>query len=156
MKLSSWLNYFMKEAIKEAKKAYINNEIPVGAIIVNSLNKEIVGRGFNTVEKKNNPTLHAEMIAINNACKNLKSKVLENCDIYVTLEPCSMCSAAISIAQINRLFYGASNIKQGAIEHGIRYFTTKDCIHRPEIYPNVGESYSIKILKNFFYNVRRK
>jgi len=146
-------NLYMQEALKQAKLAYQENEIPVGAVIVNSSNKEIICVAHNLVEQQKNPLLHAEIIAINNACAAISSKNLSGYDIYVTLEPCAMCAAAISYSRIDRLYYGASDLKQGAVENGIRFFTQSSCFHRPEIYPSLSEQCSV-LMKDFFQQLR--
>ena len=147
-------NIFMQVALEEATKAYAKNEIPVGAVIVNNKTKEIVSRGHNIVEQENNPLLHAEMVAINKACKIIGSKNLSEYDIYVSLEPCNMCSTAISFARFGNLFYSASDKKQGFVENNTRFFTNKGCFHRPQIYYGMYSELSEKIMKNFFSKIR--
>lgn len=148
-------NFFMGVALEQAKQAFSEDEVPVGAVIVNRLSKEIISKAYNMVEQGNNSTLHAEMIAISKACNDLKSKNLSDCDIYITLEPCSMCSTAISLARIGRLFYAASDTKQGAVENGSRYFTISSCFHRPEIYPGLAGDFSMQLIKKFFSKIRK-
>lgn len=148
------INFFMQEALKQAELALAAGEIPVGAVIVNSTSQEIIAKSHNMVEKLKNPTLHAEIIVINQACHYLDSKNLSNCDLYVTLEPCAMCAAAISQARIRQLFYAAADLKQGAVEHGVRFFTSPSCFHRPAIYLDILAEPSTQLLKTFFKNLR--
>ena len=104
---------------------------------------------------QNNSLLHAEIIAINLVCRGLNSKYLKNCDIYVSLEPCIMCAAAISYVKISRLFYAAADPKQGAVEHGVRLFTKKSCFHRPEVHDNLDAEESQQLIKSFFRQIRK-
>ncbi len=143
----------MQESLLEAKKAFDNNEVPVGAIIVH--NKDIISRSYNRMEEYQNPLMHAEIIAINKACKIFNNKSLENCDIYITLEPCAMCASAISHARIARLFYAASDAKHGAVENGVRFFTSSSCFYRPEIYNGILIDQSTDLLKTFFSKLRK-
>ncbi len=145
----------MQEAIGQAQKAFEENEVPVGAVIVERTSCQIIARAHNKVEQGGNALLHAEMIAINIACAHLGSKNLSNCDIYVSLEPCSMCSGAISLARISRLFYAASDLKHGAVENGVRFFNSSCCFHRPEIYNGILSQLSVSIIKNFFSKIRK-
>lgn len=145
---------YMINALEHALYAQVSGEVPVGAVIVQRNSGQIISSGYNQVETENNPLRHAEIIAIETACKVLKSKNLSECDLYVTLEPCAMCSAAISYARIGRLFYGASDAKQGAVEHGSRFFTQSTCMHRPEIYEGIMATESRELIKAFFERLR--
>jgi len=147
-------NKNMRHALENALHAKSSGEVPVGAVIVNRESGKTIATGHNLVEEFQNPLKHAEIVAIENACRLLKSKNLTNCDIYVTLEPCAMCAAAISFARIGRLFYGASDTKQGAVEHGPRFFTQGTCLHRPEIYNGIMADESADMMKTFFENIR--
>ncbi|MEY3196760.1 MAG: hypothetical protein RLZZ59_126 [Pseudomonadota bacterium] len=147
-------NSYMRTALENALYAQVSGEIPVGAVIVQRRSGQIISSGYNLVETECNPTKHAEMIAIDGACKALKSKNLSECDMYVTLEPCAMCSAAISHTRIGRLFYGASDSKQGAVEHGPRFFTQSTCMHRPEVYDGIMAEEARTLLKTFFEHLR--
>ncbi len=149
------INNFMNLALEEAYKAFKIGEVPVGAIIVDNKTKEVIARSHNLVESYSNPIFHAEILAINEACKFLGKKYLLSCDIYVTLEPCAMCAAAISYSRIKRLFYGASDSKSGGIENGVRFFTNANCHYKPEIYPGIKEDESSKILTDFFKALRK-
>ena len=140
--------YFMKQALQQAHKAAAEDEVPVGAVIV--LNDKIIARGYNQVEKLNDPTAHAEILALRQACAVRKEPRLPDCDLYVTLEPCAMCAAAISFARLRRLYFGAYDPKGGGVEHGARFFNQPTCHHRPEVYGGVEEEKSAKLLKEFF------
>ncbi len=148
------MNQFMLIALEEAKKALIASEVPVGAVIVHRDDGKVIALSHNQVENLQNPTMHAEMLVINAACELLKVKNLSEYDLYVTLEPCAMCACAISHARIGRLFYGASEPKTGAVENGVRFFTSKNCHHRPEIYPGIMAEESKGLLQDFFKNLR--
>lgn len=145
---------YMNIALSEAKKAYDKGEVPVGCVIVQQPSGIIITHSHNLSETKKNPNLHAEMIAINEACSKLDSKNLADCDIYVTLEPCTMCASAISNARIKRLFYGCPDVKQGSVENGVRFFTTTSCFHRPEIYNGMLVEESMGLITSFFRKIR--
>lgn len=144
----------MDKALAEAKKAYQNDEIPVGAVI--SLNGEIIASGCNTSESKKDCTCHAEINAIKAACQKLKSKTLDNCEMYVTLEPCAMCAGAIINARIKRLYIGASEPKTGCC--GSKVNLTKSGLfnHDVEVYYGFGEEESKNLMQDFFKNKRKK
>ena len=144
----------MRTALENALYAQLDGEVPVGAVVVLRATSEIIATAYNKVEGGCNPTLHAEMLAIDAACKVLQHKNLSECDMYVTLEPCLMCAAAISYARIGRLFYGASDPKQGGVEHGPRFFTLDTCMHKPEIYDGIMAEESSQVLRAFFENLR--
>ncbi len=146
---------YMQEAMEQAKLAKINNEVPVGAIIVHTPSKKIIAKGFNQVRAYNNPLLHAEINVINSACSILQTKYLLDCDIYVTLEPCAMCAACISFSKIKRLFYAASDKKYGAVENGVRFFTNKNCHFRPEIYIGILSKDAQELMIDFFHFQRK-
>lgn len=145
----------MQLALQEAKKAYDIDEVPVGCVIVDRTRRIIVARAHNQMQKHKNPNFHAEMLAINMACEKIDNKNLSNCDIYVTLEPCTMCASAISNARIGRLYYGASDEKQGSVENGVKFFTSSSCMHRPEIYSGLNNIESLQIIKSFFGKLRK-
>ncbi len=142
----------MEEAINQAKLAFDNQEVPVGAVVVE--NGKIISATFNQNIKLHDPTAHAEILAIRNAAKFKNSPRLDNCDIYITLEPCAMCAAAISLARIRRVYYALSDEKFGAIENGVNFFSNKNCHHKPEIYSGISELESKNLLQNFFKNKR--
>ena len=142
----------MRAALEEAAKAAAIGEVPIGAVIVRD--GEIVGRGYNMRETRKDPTLHAEMIAIREASERLGGWRLIGCSLYVTLEPCPMCAAAISFARLRRLYYGASDPKGGGVESGPRIFSQPTCHHAPEIYPGIAEEEASRLLKAFFIERR--
>jgi len=148
---------FMREALAEARAAARAGEVPVGAVLVQ--NGRIIARAHNQTrggpDYPPDPTAHAEMCAVRQACRALKAERLSDCDIYVTLEPCAMCAAALSFARIRRLYYGAADAKGGAVEHGARFFSSPGCFHAPELYPGLAERESAALLKSFF-QARRK
>ncbi len=145
---------FMQIALKQAKKAYTQDEVPIGAVIVDPDTGKIVAKAYNKTEHGNNPTAHAEITAINKACKKLSSKRLWNLDLYVTLEPCTMCAAAISFARIRRLIFGAVDAKGGAVVSGVQFFNQPTCHHKPQVTYGILEEQSSIILKDFFKQKR--
>ena len=138
----------MELALAEARDAAAAGEVPVGCVVVR--NGEVIARAHNRTLRDRDPTAHAEMLAIREAARRLGSERLIGCDLYVTLEPCPMCAAAISFARIRRLYYGAADPKGGAVENGVRYFADPSCHHRPEIYGGLGEREAAEHLKLFF------
>jgi len=153
--VSKFDSIFMQAAIDLAKKAYLNGEVPVGAVIVKRNSGEIVALAQNSMQIQKNPNAHAEILAINAACKKLDNKNLSECDIYITLEPCTMCASAISNARIGRLYYAAPDMKQGAVENGVRFFTSSSCLHRPEIYSGMHKEESSALMQSFFSKLRK-
>lgn len=141
-------NSYMDLAFKEAQSAADRGEVPVGAVLVKD--NQIIARDSNRTLELNDPTAHAEILTIRAAGAILGSQRLTGCDLYVTLEPCPMCAAAISFARINRLYYGAVDAKSGGAESGIRFFSQPSCHHSPEIYGGIGAQESATLLKNFF------
>jgi tRNA(adenine34) deaminase len=139
---------FMDLALREARAAADAGEVPVGCVIVCAGNT-LAQTGNRTLTDRD-PTAHAEMVAIRRAAETLGSERLVDCDLYVTLEPCAMCAAAISFARIRRLYYGASDPKAGAVENGVHYFSAPTCLHRPEIYGGIGEIEAAKLIQSFF------
>ncbi len=139
---------FMDEALEIAAAAERAGEVPVGALVVKD--GEIVARAGNRTLRDRDPTAHAEMLALREAAKKLSTERLSDCDLYVTLEPCTMCTAAISFARIRRLYYGASDPKGGAIESGVRFFASPTCHHRPEVYGGIQEARAGELLRGFF------
>lgn len=138
----------MQTALELARRAFTQDEVPVGAVIVR--HGEIIARAHNLTESTHDPTAHAEILAIREACTMLESPRLPDCDLYVTLEPCAMCAAAISFARIRRLYYGASDPKGGGVEYGPRFFHQPTCHFQPEIYSSIAEQESAALLKEFF------
>lgn len=144
---------FMNFAIEEAKLAALRGEVPVGAVIVKD--RQIIARAGNRTRELNDVTAHAEILAIRKAAQMLNSERLPELDLYVTLEPCAMCAAAISFARIRRLYIGAEDIKGGAVLNGTRFFQQKTCHHAPEIYSGFNEAICADILKDFFLKQRK-
>ncbi|AJP73927.1 nucleoside deaminase [Sphingomonas hengshuiensis] len=138
----------MRAALDAAARAADSGEVPVGAVIVR--NGEIIATAANAPRSLHDPTAHAEMLAIRAAAALLGRERLEECDLWVTLEPCAMCAGAIAHARIARLYYGAPDPKGGAVEHGPRLFTQPTCHHRPELYPGIGEAEAAALLRDFF------
>lgn len=139
---------FMDEALEIALKAARAGEVPVGAVIVRG--GEIIARADNRTLRDHDPSAHAEMLAIRAAAKSLDTERLSDCDLYVTLEPCTMCAAAISFARIRRLYYGAVDPKGGAVESGVRFFGSPTCHHKPEVYGGIQEARAAELLRGFF------
>jgi tRNA(Arg) A34 adenosine deaminase TadA len=139
----------MELALAEAELAAEAGETPVGAVVV-APDGSIAGRGHNLVIATSDPTPHAEILAIRQACLAAKSERLPGYDLYVTLEPCAMCAAAISFARIRRLYFGAFDEKGGAVEHGPRFFAQPTCHHAPDIYGGIDETRAAALLKRFF------
>jgi tRNA(adenine34) deaminase len=139
---------FMDLALKAAETAGKSAEVPIGCVIV--LNSEVIATAGNRTLTDRDPTAHAEILAIRQATKAVGSERLVDCDLYVTLEPCTMCAGAISLARIRRLYYGAADPKGGAVESGVRFFASPTCHHAPEIYSAVGERAAATLLQEFF------
>ena len=146
-------NNFMNDAIEEAIKAKDSNDVPVGAIIIKD--NLIIAKGFNKVQSLNNPLQHAEIIAISSALDCLKTKYLTDCDMYVTLEPCSMCAGAIVLSRIRRLFIGTEDSKSGACGSVINIVQNKQLNHNPEIYFGFCEEKCKSLLVDFFNEIRK-
>ena len=138
----------MQIALDEARAAAVRGEVPVGAVIVRA--GDILARAGNRTLELRDPTAHAELLAIRAAAAALGSERLTGCDLYVTLEPCAMCAAAMSFARIRRLYYGAADPKGGAVDNGVRFFSSASCHHRPEVYGGMSESECGALLKDFF------
>jgi tRNA(adenine34) deaminase len=143
----------MLKAFEEAHAAAARGEVPVGAVIMDSAGKIIAAAGNRTLQLKD-PTAHAEMLTIREAARSLSSERLIDCDLYVTLEPCAMCAAAISFARLRRIYYAASDAKMGAVENGPRFFNQPTCHHVPEVYSGIGESEAQTLLRDFFKDRR--
>jgi tRNA(adenine34) deaminase len=138
----------MDLALDEARAAAAAGEVPIGCVIVRD--GEVIAQAGNRTLADRDPTAHCEMLAIRRAADVLASERLTECDLYVTLEPCTMCAAAISFARIRRLYYGASDPKGGAVESGVRFYDTPTCHHRPDVYGGIGEADAAALLKGFF------
>ena len=139
---------FMAIALAEAEAAAKRGEVPIGAVL--ALDGEVVARAGNRTRGVNDPTAHAEMLVIREAAAKLSAERLGGADLYVTLEPCTMCAAAISFARIRRLYFGAVDEKGGAVVSGVRFFAAPTCHHVPEIYPGLAETRSANLLRSFF------
>jgi tRNA(adenine34) deaminase len=138
----------MDLALKAAENAGNSGEVPIGCVIV--LNNEVIAAAGNRTLTNRDPTAHAEILAIRQATEVAGSERLVDCDLYVTLEPCTMCAGAISFARIRRLYYGAADPKGGAVDSGVRFFASPTCHHAPEVYSAVGESGAAALLREFF------
>lgn len=146
---------FMKQALLCAQRAHNHDDVPVGAVIVRD--DKIIARGENQVQLKQNPTLHAEIVAINRACKKLGQKFLDDCDIYVSLEPCAMCATAISLSRIKNIYFAATDEKGGGITSNARIFDTDKHLWKPSVH-HVSEfaDESAQLLREFFRTRRNK
>lgn len=145
-------NGFMAAALEEARTAGERGEVPIGAVVV--ADGRIVARAGNETRALNDITAHAEILAIRRAAEALGDERLSGADLYVTLEPCTMCAAAISFARIRRLYYGAEDPKGGGVDNGVRFYTQPTCHHAPEVYSGLGETESATLLRDFFQNRR--
>ena len=139
---------FMQFALEEARAAASRGEVPVGCAIVRG--GEVIARTGNRTIADKDPTAHAELLALRAAAKALGAERLVDCDLYVTLEPCAMCAAAMSFARIRRLYFGAADPKGGAVEHGVRFFASPTCHHRPDVYGGIDEAACGEVLREFF------
>ena len=139
---------YMERALLEARAAGGRGEVPVGAVIVRD--GVLLAAAGNRTREGHDPTAHAEILAIREACRTLGAERLAGCDLYVTLEPCAMCAAAISFARIRRLYFGAGDPKGGAVDHGPRFYAQPTCHHAPEIYPGIAEGECAALLRDFF------
>lgn len=135
-------------ALDQARNAWLVGEVPVGAVIVR--HGEVIAAAHNAPRALRDPSAHAEMLAIRQAAAALGQERLDDCELWVTLEPCAMCAGAVSHARIARLYYAASDPKGGAVEHGPRLFDQPQCLHRPEVYAGMGEAEAGELLRGFF------
>lgn len=147
---------YMQIALKQAQKAFDCDEVPVGAVVVNPVDGKIVAKGYNHCEHEGNAFAHAEIEAMRKACRKLKQNRLRDMVLYVTLEPCTMCAAAISFMRISKVYFGATDAKGGAVVSGVRFFEADTCHHSPDIEGGILSEESAAILKKFFYNKRKK
>jgi tRNA(Arg) A34 adenosine deaminase TadA len=139
----------MSRALAAAAEAAVAGEVPIGAVLLGPDGTVVTVAG-NRVERDHDPTAHAEMLVLRAAAARLRAKRLDGCDLYVTLEPCPMCAAAIGLAHIRRLYFAAYDPKGGGVEHGPRIFDQPTCHHRPEIYGGIAEAASAELLRRFF------
>lgn len=145
---------YMDLALAEARLAGVRGEVPVGAVIVRE--GEVLARAGNRTLELNDPTAHAEVLAIRMACDRLSSQRLPGCDLYVTLEPCPMCAGAISFARLRRLYYGAGDVKGGAVDNGVRLYAQPTCHHAPDVYSGFAETEAANLLRAFFRERREE
>ena len=138
----------MDLALAEARAAAAAGEVPVGCVIVRGT--DVLARTGNRTVAERDPTAHAEMLAIRQAAAAIGSERLVECDVHVTLEPCTMCAAALSFARIRRLYYGAADPKGGAVDNGVKFFASPSCHHRPEVYGGLAEAEAGALLKEVF------
>ncbi len=143
----------MRQALDQARLAFDRGEVPVGAVLVGP-DGRVLSTAGNRTRELNDPTAHAEMLVIRAAARKLRSQRLTGCDLYVTLEPCPMCAAAISFARIRRLYYGASDAKSGGVAQGARIFNQASCHHSPDIYDGLCRSEAAALLSAFFVQRR--
>lgn len=143
---------FMEEALREARDAAERGEIPVGAVLV--VDGQVIARSGNRTRIDNDVTAHAEIAVIREAAQRLGQERLSGADLYVTLEPCTMCAGAISFARIRRLYYGAEDAKGGAVDNGVRFFRQPTCHHVPEVYSGLAETEAAELLTDFFKSKR--
>ncbi|MCG5242214.1 nucleoside deaminase [Azospirillum doebereinerae] len=141
---------YMDLAFEDAEAAAARGEVPVGAVIVDPATGSVLARAGNRTEELRDPTAHAEVLAIRAACAAIGQPRLPGCDLYVTLEPCALCAAAISFARIRRVYYGAYDPKGGAVDHGPRFFGQATCHHAPDVYGGIGETRAGALLRDFF------
>lgn len=145
----------MNQAIVLAKRAFLHDDVPIGAVIVRD--GKVVARGENQVQLRKNPTLHAEIVAINRACKKLGTKFLDNCDIYISLEPCAMCATAISLARLKNVYFAATDEKGGGITSNARIYETDKHLWKPNVYQtHEYAEQSAQLLRDFFQKQRNK
>lgn len=144
---------YMHLALEEARAAADRDEVPVGAVLIGA-DRKILARDGNRTRELSDPTAHAEMLVIRAGAMRIGSERLTGCDLYVTLEPCAMCAAAISAARIARLYYGAPDPKSGGVAHGARVFSHPQAHHAPEVYDGIGAEASAKLLRELFQDKR--
>lgn len=146
----------MQMALEEAKSAALRDEVPVGAVIVHAETGEVVVKASNRSIELSDPSAHAEMLAIRELCAKLGSQRIPEYDLYVTLEPCTMCAGAISFARIRKVYFGTYDVKGGAIDHGVKFFKQPTCHHRPEVEGPIMENTCGDILREYFRGKRKK
>ncbi|HEX8216669.1 MAG TPA: nucleoside deaminase [Allosphingosinicella sp.] len=138
----------MRLALDEARAAAAAGEVPVAAVLTRA--GEVIATGRNRMRELNDPTAHAEMVAMRSAAASLGTPRLDGCDLWVTLEPCAMCAGAVALARLSRLYFAAADPKGGAVLHGPRLFAQPTCHHAPEVYPGIGEAEAGEMLRGFF------
>ena len=147
-------NKFMARALELARQAALEDEVPIGAVIVDTTTDEIVAEAYNQSQHVSDATAHAEVEVIRKACAKLKQNRLRGFDLYVTLEPCTMCAAAISLARIENLYFGAEDKKGGAVLNGVKFFDAPTCHHKPKVFSGILAEESSLLLKDFFKQKR--
>lgn len=147
-------NKYMILALELARAAGAAGEIPVGAVLVDSTTGTVIASAANRTETDHDATAHAEVLVLREGGKIIGAPRLTDCDLYVTLEPCAMCAAAISLSRVRRLYYGAYDPKGGGVEHGGRFYSQPTCHHRPEVYGGIHEQDCAAVLKDFFKDKR--
>lgn len=147
-------NQYMDHALKQAQAGGMRGEIPVGAVLVDAASGAIIAAAGNRVEELGDPTAHAEIVVLQEGARRYGRPRLAACDLYVTLEPCPMCAAAISLARIRRLYFGAYDPKSGGVDHGPRIYQQATCHHKPETVGGIEESRCAEILRAFFRELR--
>ena len=145
---------FMAKALRMAQQAYQQQEVPIGAVVVDYTTQTILAQAHNAVEARKDVTAHAEMLAIREAAARCGNKLLMHCDLYVTLEPCAMCAQAIAHSRIRRVYFAASDPKSGGVLHGARVFEHPQCHHKPELYHGIAEAQAAELLQKFFASKR--
>ncbi len=145
---------YMVHALAAARAAAAQGEVPVGTVVIEAATGRILATAGNRTVAASDPTAHAEMLAIRAACAAMGAPRLTGCDLYVTLEPCAMCAAAISFARIRRLYFGAYDPKGGGVEHGAQFYRRDTCHHRPEVFGGIDEAAAGQLLKDFFASRR--
>ena len=153
MKKETHRDHPMQHALAEARAAAARGEVPVGAVVV--CQERVLASSGNQVEALKDPTAHAEILVLREAARTLATPYLEECDLYVTLEPCALCAAAISFFRIRRLYFGAYDEKGGAVEHGPRFYQQSTCHHKPHVYGGLSESECAEMLRAFFSELRQ-
>lgn len=146
---------YMKLALREAQKAADKDEVPVGAVVVDAASGKVIAKAHNLSEHGSDATGHAEILAMRKAAAKLRQNRLRNMDLYVTLEPCTMCAAAISLMRIRRVCFGAADSKGGAIVSGVQFFAASTCHHRPQVEAGILAEEAARLLKDFFAAKRR-
>lgn len=145
---------YMKIALDEARLAAARGEVPIGAVLVDGISGDVIARAGNRCEEDHDVTAHAEILVLRQAGNLRNSSRLIDCDLYVTLEPCTMCATAISFARVRRLYFGAYDPKGGGVDHGACFYNQPTCHHKPEVYGGLRESECGGLLKTFFENLR--
>lgn len=147
--------FYMQEALKQAQLAFAKDEVPIGAVVVDHYSGQIIASAHNLSEHGKHALAHAELLAMDEACLRLGVNRLRGMDLYVTLEPCTMCAAAISFMRIENLYFGAYDSKGGAVISGVRFYDSQTCHHRPEVEGEICSESCSRILKDFFKAKRR-